>query len=318
MTRPAPDAVTHVALLGTGLIGAGWAALLLARGLHVHAIDPVDGAEGRLRETVAAMWESLQALGHAAGPADLTRLSFAPAPGAALEKVSLVQENAPERLDLKRDLFAEVERWVGADTVLASSTSALLVGDIQTVCAHPSRCIAAHPFNPPHILPLVEVSGGPLTDPDALDWAMSFYAAIGKKPVRLAREIQGHIAGRLGAAMWREAVSLVDQGIATVADIDAAVRHGPGPRWAVSGCHMVYHMGGGAGGIGQYLEHLGDSQQRRWDDLGTPRLGPELRQRIADGVAEEAAGKSVTELVRDRDRRLVAYLTGAPEGGIDR
>ena len=318
MTRPAPDFVTHVALLGTGLIGAGWAALLLARGLHVYAIDPVDGAEGRLRETVAAMWESLQALGQASGPADLSRLSFAPAPGTALEKVSLVQENAPEKLDLKRDLFAEVERWVSADTVLASSTSALLVGDVQTACAHPGRCIAAHPFNPPHILPLVEVSGGPLTDPDTLDWAMSFYEAIGKKPVRLAREIQGHIAGRLGAAMWREAVSLVDQGIATVADIDAAVRHGPGPRWAVSGCHMVYHMGGGAGGIGQYLEHLGDSQQRRWDDLGTPRLGPELRQRIAEGVAEEAAGKPVTELVRDRDRRLVAYLTGAPDGEHDR
>lgn len=309
--RTEPDAIDRVALLGTGLIGAGWAALLLARGIRVHAIDPVDGAAARLRETIAQMWPSLVELNHASGPADLAGLTFADAPGPELDGVGLVQENAPERLDLKRQLFVEVEKWVDADTILASSTSSLLIGDVQTACAHPGRTIAAHPFNPPHILPLVELSGGPLTDPAVLDRAEAFYRAIGKYPVRLAREIQGHIAGRLGAALWREAVSLVDQGIATVADIDAAIRHGPGPRWAVSGCHMVYHMGGGAGGIAHYLEHLGPSQERRWADLGTPKLDADLRARLSDGVADAAAGLSIPELQADRDRRLVAHLCNA-------
>lgn len=312
MPRPDPRSVSRVALVGTGLIGAGWAALMLARGLHVHAIDPVVEAEDRLRTTIVDMWPSLVDLEQVTGPPDLSRLTFAAAPGAELEGIDLVQENAPEKLDLKRSLFSEIERWVSEDTILASSTSALLIGDIQTACARPGRCIAAHPFNPPHILPLVEISGGPSTDPDVLDWAMEFYAAIGKEPVRLARQIEGHIAGRLSAALWREAVSLVDQGIASVSDIDAAIRHGPGPRWAVAGCHLVYHMGGGAGGIEHYLEHLGDSQQRRWDDLGTPRLNADLRQRIVDGIAEEARGRSVADLTRERDEHLIGLLRAAP------
>lgn len=311
MSRPDPHSVSRTALLGTGLIGAGWAALLLAHGLHVHAIDPSPGAEDRLRTTISGMWPSMVKLGQASGPSDMSRLSFAVAPGPELKDVELVQENAPEKLDLKRALFAEVETWIDDDVVLASSTSALLIGDIQTACARPGRCIAAHPFNPPHILPLVEVSGGPLTDPEVLDWAMEFYTAIGKKPVRLARQIEGHIAGRLSAALWREAVSLVDQGIASVADIDAAVRNGPGPRWAVAGCHMVYHMGGGKGGIGHYLDHLGESQQRRWDSLGTPCLDADLKHRLSQGIADAAGERSVKDLSSERDARLVELVLGS-------
>lgn len=303
-----PARVRRVAILGTGLIGAGWAALFLARGLEVHAVDPAPGAEACLRETIAGMWPSLVALGQAEGEPAFSRLSFAAAPGPGLADAVLVQENAPEKLDLKRVLFAEVERFVGSETILASSTSALLIGDIQTACARPSRCIAAHPFNPPHILPLVEVSGGPATDPAALDWAMAFYIWLGKKPVRLAREIEGHIAGRLGAAMWREAISLVEEGIATVADIDAAVRYGPGPRWATTGCHLVYHLGGGPGGIEQYLEHLGDSQQRRWEDLGSPRLTERVRRAIAAGVAAEVGDRDVADLAAERDAKLVELI----------
>jgi 3-hydroxyacyl-CoA dehydrogenase len=303
-----PAMVRRVAILGTGLIGAGWAALFLARGLEVHALDPAPGAEARLRETIAGMWPSLVALGQAEGEPAFGRLSFAAAPGPGLADAVLVQENAPEKLDLKRALFSEVERFVGSEAIIASSTSALLIGDIQTACARPGRCVAAHPFNPPHILPLVEVSGGPATDPAALDWAMTFYTWLGKKPVRLAREIEGHIAGRLGAAMWREAISLVEQGIATVADIDAAVRHGPGPRWATTGCHLVYHLGGGPGGIEQYLEHLGDSQQRRWEDLGSPRLTERLRRTISAGVAAEVGDRNAADLAAERDAKLVELI----------
>ncbi|GAD55352.1 3-hydroxyacyl-CoA dehydrogenase NAD-binding domain-containing protein [Limimaricola cinnabarinus] len=308
MNLPDPSAVTRTAILGTGLIGASWAALFLSRGLHVHAIDPAESAETRLRDTVTEMWPNLVALGHADAPPDFAKLTFAAAPGAELAEVELVQENAPEKLDLKRALLSEIEAWLSPSAVIASSTSALLIGDIQSQARHPGRCIAAHPFNPPHILPLVELSGGPETDDAVLDWAMSFYVAMGKKPVRLRRQIEGHIAGRLGAAMWREAVSLVELGVASVADIDAAVRFGPGPRWAVAGCHMVYHMGGGAGGIGHYLAHLGDSQERRWSSLGTPRLDATLRDRITKGVEEEAGQCSVAELAAERDRRLVEML----------
>lgn len=308
MSMPAPDELERVAILGTGLIGAGWAALFLAKGLRVLAIDPAPAAETQLHETIAAMWPSLRALGLATSEPDPSAVTFAGSTGPALAETQFVQENAPERLGLKRELFAEIERWVAKDTIIASSTSALLIGDIQAACRHPGRCLAAHPFNPPHILPLVEVSGGPQTESAILDWAMDFYGWLGKRPIRLQRQIEGHIAGRLGAALWREAVSLVGQGVASVEEIDAAVRYGPGPRWATSGTHMVYHLGGGSGGIAHYLDHLGDSQQRRWDDLGAPKLDDDLRRKIIEGVIEEAKGRSVTELASERDRRLVDLL----------
>ncbi len=309
MPRTALDKVTEVAIVGTGLIGSSWAALFLATGLKVHAIDPMPDAEVRLRDTIRSMWGSLQELGRTSQPTPpLDALSFSPVPGAELASVQLVQESAPENLGLKQKLLAEIEAWVPAETIIASSTSALLIGDIQAKARHPGRCLAAHPFNPPHILPLVEVSGGPKTDDDVLDWAMSFYEWLGKTPVRLSQQIEGHIAGRLGAAMWREAVSLVDQGVATVADIDAAVRNGPGPRWATTGCHMVYHLGGGDGGMAHYLAHLGASQQRRWDDLGTPTLTEDLCKKLTEGVTQESGGRSIASLMEERDRKLVQIM----------
>lgn len=300
--------IERVAVIGTGLIGAGWATVFLANGLDVLAIDPAPGARDRLLATVSAMWPALVELGRATGEPDFARLAFAETPGPELADVRLVQENAPEKLDLKRGLFAAIERFVAPDTILASSTSALLIGDIQTACAIPKRCVAAHPFNPPHLLPLVEVSGGTLTDPAVLDRAMAFYTFLGKSPVLLQKEIQGHIAGRLGAALYREAVHLVAEGVATVEDIDAAVRNGPGLRWAINGPHMIYHLGGGEGGIRHYLDHLGDSQQRRWDDLGKPVLTAELKESLIAGTLAEAEGASVGDLSEERDRKLIQLL----------
>ena len=300
--------IEKVAVIGTGLIGAAWATVFLAKGLDVLAIDPAPGARDGLEATIRAMWPALVALGDAAGEPDLERLRFAAAPGPDLSGVQLVQENAPEKLEIKRALFAEIERFVAPDTILASSTSALLIGDIQTACQEPSRCLAAHPFNPPHLLPLVEVSGGPLTDPAVIDRALAFYQSLGKAPVRLKKEIQGHIAGRLSAALYREAVHLVAEGIASAADIDAAVRNGPGLRWAAVGPHMTYHLGGGDGGIAFYLDHLGDSQQRRWDDLGTPTLTKALRDKLIEETLHEAKGKSVQALASERDTTLVELV----------
>lgn len=309
MARIEPNKVTKVAIVGTGLIGASWAALFLASGLKVHAIDPAPDAEVRLHDTIRSMWGSLRELGRTSQPTPpLDALSFSPIPGTELASAQLVQESAPEKMEIKQQLLADIEAWVPAETIIASSTSALLIGDIQAKARNPGRCLAAHPFNPPHILPLVEVSGGPKTDDEVLDWAMSFYEWLGKTPVRLSRQIEGHIAGRLGAAMWREAVSLVDQGVATVADIDAAVRNGPGPRWATTGCHMVYHLGGGDGGMANYLAHLGASQQRRWDSLGTPTLTAELCEKLTEGVTQDSGERSIASLVDERDRKLVQIM----------
>ena len=308
MTRPAPEDISHAAIIGTGLIGSAWAALFLAHGIKVLAIDPAADAPARLRQTIATMVPMLEALGLVTPAADFDRVEVVAEPGPQLEPVQFVQENVPENLALKQAILAEVERWLDPSVVIASSTSALKISDIQADCRHPERCLAGHPINPPHLMPLVEVSGGSLSDAASLDWAMRFYARLGKKPVRLRRDIEGHIAGRLSAALWREAVSLVDQGVASVADIDAAVVYGPGLRWATMGPHLTYHLGGGEGGIRHYLEHLGDSQQRRWESLGKPTLSAELKDRIADGVLEEAQARSIEDLALDRDRKLVAAI----------
>lgn len=308
MTRPAPEEVSHAAIIGTGLIGSAWAALFLAHGIKVLAIDPAADAADRLRQTIATMVPMLEELGLVTAAADFDKVEVVAEPGPELERVQFVQENAPENLALKQTILADIERWLDSGVVIASSTSALKISDIQAGCRHPERCVAGHPINPPHLMPLVEVSGGSLSDAATVDWAMRFYARLGKQPVRLQRDIEGHIAGRLSAALWREAVSLVDQGVASVSDIDAAVLYGPGLRWATMGPHLTYHLGGGEGGIRHYLEHLGDSQQRRWESLGKPALTDELKDKIANGVLEEAGERSIEELASDRDRKLVAAI----------
>lgn len=295
-------------MVGTGLIGGAWASLFLARGIEVVAIDPQPDAADRLRRTIATMAPLLDEIGITSESADFGRISVLAQVGAELESVQFVQENVPEDLALKRSVLRDIEAWVDPAIIVASSTSAIRISDIQAGARHPERCVAGHPINPPHLMPLVEVSGGEATDRAAVDWAIGFYAWLGKKPVRLQRDIEGHIAGRLSAALWREAVSLVEQGIASVADIDDAVRYGPGLRWATMGPHLTYHLGGGEGGIRHYLAHLGLSQQKRWEALGTPTLTDDLKEQIAEGVIKEAGGRSIGELTEERDRLIVAGI----------
>ncbi|MCG8561306.1 MAG: 3-hydroxyacyl-CoA dehydrogenase NAD-binding domain-containing protein [Hyphomicrobiales bacterium] len=302
--------IETVAVIGTGLIGSAWTTLFLAHGLKVIAVDPDPDAPGRLRQTIESMAAHLREADLIAHDAeiDTDRVRHVSSPGPELAAARFVQENAPERLELKRELFARLDELTEPDTILASSTTALRVSDIQTACRHPERVIAGHPLNPPHLIPLVEISGGELTDPAALERAAAFYRSIGKVPVCLRRDIEGHIAGRLSAALWREAVHLVEQGIASVEDIDAAVVNGPGLRWAAVGPHMTYHLGGGPGGIADYLEHLGASQERRWASLGTPQLTDEVKRQISDGLNTAANGLSVEALEAERDRSIVSVL----------
>lgn len=291
----------RLAIVGAGLIGASWAALATAHGLAVAAYDPNPQAEPRFRDHVARARSQLAELG-LTGQGEI---SFTTSLADALRGAGFVQENGPENETVKRKLLAEIDALASADAIIASSTSALVRSAIVVDCANPARIVVAHPFNPPHLVPLVELIG---EDAEIVSRAAAFYRRIGRRPVVLNREMPGHIANRLASALYREAVYLVEQGVASVADIDAALCNGPGLRWALMGPHMTYHLGGGEGGIAGYLAHLGPSQVRRWQSLGSPSLDAEVQEKIVEGVAQEAAGRGIAELEQRRDEGLLALL----------
>lgn len=307
MSQAQPEAISRVGVVGTGTIGAGWAALFLAHGLEVTAWDPAPGAEDGLRAAVRDAWPSLERLGLEPG-ADPARLSFAPSLEAAVACAQFVQESAPEREELKVALFAGIDAAAPADAVISTSTSSIPVSRLQIRCRRPGRCVLGHPFNPPHLVPLVEVAGGEATDAAAVERAMAFYRAVGKHPIRLRREIESHIANRLQGALWREAIHLVAEGVGSVADVDACIAYGPGLRWALMGPFLTFHLGGGAGGLEGFFDHFGPHIERGWERLGTPKLTPELRRRIVEGVEAEAGDRDIARLARERDACLVAML----------
>lgn len=306
--------ITRVAVVGTGVIGASWAAWFLAQGLDVDATDPSPGAEARLREAVAQHWPTLERFGLAQG-ASVERLRFHASLEDALREADFVQENGPERLDFKIDLFRRMDAAAPLHAILASSSSGLTVSGMQSGCAHPERVVLGHPFNPPHLIPLVEVIGGERTSADAVERAMAFYAAIGKRPIHVKREVKGHIANRLQAALWREAFHLVEQGVASVADIDTAISQGPGLRWAVMGPFMNLHLSGGAGGIAHVLAHLGGPIEDWWQDLGSPAMTEALKQQVAAGVAAELGERHESELERSRDTLLLNLIRAKAASG---
>jgi len=299
------EGIGKVAVLGTGTIGASWAAYFLSRGLEVSASDPAPGAEAFLRRFVENAWPALEALGLASG-ADPARLSFSPDPVRAVEGAGFVQENGPERLEVKQALFEQVGGALGPDVIISSSSSTLLPTDMQARCPHPERLVLGHPFNPPHLIPLVEVCGGQLTSAEAVDRAVRFYAAAGKRPIRLNKEMPGHVSNRLQAAIWREAAYLVQEGVVDVADVDAAVCQGPGIRWAMMGPILTYHLAGGEGGLRYLLDHIGVAQL--WPELGTPAMTPEFEQRLIDGVRQEIGGRPIPDVASWRDKLLVGVL----------
>jgi carnitine 3-dehydrogenase len=304
---PFDKEVRRIAIVGTGVIGASWAALYLARGFDVIATDPALNAEADLLHYVETAWKTLITLGLSAG-ASPERLKFTRDMKDALSTADFVQENGPERPDFKIKLFADMDDATPPDSIIASSSSGLTMDVIQSGCKRPERCLIGHPFNPPHIIPLVEVVGGAKTSPEAIDQAMAFYASIGKKPIHLLKAFPGHVANRLQAALYREVIYLVQQGVLSVADADIAVSYGPGLRWGVMGPSLQWHVGGGAGGIRHYMEHLMDPLAGLMKALGNPDITGELKQTIVDGVLEEAAGRSVDQLAQEENEVLVGLL----------
>src|SRR4029079_15460953 len=242
------------------------------------------------------------------------RLTFTKDSKEALSKADLVQENGPERPDFKMKLYAEMDEVTPVDSLLASSSSGITPSVIQSKCKHPERVVIGHPFNPPHIIPLVEVVGGSKTAPDAVQQAISFYASLCKTPIHLRKELPGHVANRFQAALYREMPYVIEQGILSVEDTDAAVSYGPGLRWGVMGQSLQWHLGGGEGGIKHFMDHLMDPLAGMMKVLGTPNITPELKQAIIDGVMREAAGRSVDQLAQEENRVLVGLLQLRSEG----
>ena len=301
--------IGRATVVGAGLIGAGWTTTLLARGVRVVATDPADGAHDRLVAAVTAAWPTMRLLGAAEEP-PLDLLSFTADPAEAVADAELVQENGPDDLAVKQRLVAALDAAAPAGALIASSSSNLTPTSIAAACTHhPERVLVGHPFNPVHVVPCVEVVPGERTAPDVAERAMALYAWLGKKPVHVRGEVPGHVVNRLQAALWREAYSLVERGVASVADIDVALSNGPGLRWAVLGPFATQHLSGlGMGGLRHVLAHLGPGTATVWDDLGTVELTPELVERLAAGVDAELAGHDDAALAAARDRLVVGLL----------
>jgi carnitine 3-dehydrogenase len=304
-----------IAIVGTGTIGASWATHFLARGFDVTATDPAPGAEAALRSYVDAAWDAASKAGLSPG-ASRDRLKFTTDMKQAVGDADFVQENAPERHDLKVKLFADIDDAASPNVIIASSSSGITMSDIQAQCRRPERTVIGHPFNPPHVVPLVEVVGGTKTAPQTIDDAMSFYASIGKKPIHLQKELPGHVANRLQTALYREVVYLIQQGVLDVADSDDAVSWGPGLRWGVMGPNLLWHLGGGQGGIQHFMDTLMPGMAAGWSALEAPEFTPELQDEIVKGVLEEAGGRSIDELADERDAMLLGLL--AVRAGRDR
>ena len=311
---PENKQIRNVAIVGTGVIGASWAALYLARNLNVVATDPAPNAETNLRQYIDNAWKDLTVIGLSPN-ASRDRLKFTPDMKQAVSNADLIQENGPERQDFKIKLFADMDAATPPDSIIASSSSGLTMSVMQSACKHPERCVIGHPFNPPHLIPLVEVVAGEKTSPQTVQRAIAFYASIGKKPIHVRKEVVGHVANRLQAALYREIVYLIEQGVLDVADSDAAVSWGPGLRWGVMGPNLLFHLGGGQGGIKHFMEHLSGPLSTWWKDLGKiTDFSPEVKQTIIDGVLKEAGNHSIEELERERDSMLLELLDMRSKG----
>ncbi|MET3905710.1 3-hydroxyacyl-CoA dehydrogenase [Bradyrhizobium sp. S3.3.6] len=300
--------IRRVAIIGTGVIGASWATLFLANGLDVVATDVAPGAEAALKRFVSTAWPAMQRLGLAPG-ASQNRLSFTAALTDAVKDADLVQENGPEKIEFKRTLYRQLDELLHPSVIIASSSSGLTMSEIQSACEmHPERCVIGHPFNPPHLIPLVEIVGGVKTSEATIGRADEFYTSIGQRTVRVNKEMPGHVANRLQAALSREIYYLVAEGVVSAADVDTALSWGPGLRWGVMGGLMLNHLGGGPGGIEHFFQQFTGPMTAWWKTLGSPVLTPEVQKKLIDSVHAEAGSRTIEQLEAERDEVLLGLI----------
>jgi len=301
-----------IGIIGSGLIGAGWAAFYASKGFEVRLFDSDESARQagheRALEYLAFLRDHglLDAEGYHRAVARVTVTDSLPK---AVEDSRLIQESVTERYDVKKDVFRQIDLAAPPDAIVASSSSGLLISELQTVMTYPARSLIAHPFNPPHLIPLVELVSGRQTDPQVLARAKTLYESLGKVPVVLHQEVPGHIANRLQAAVWREAIDLVLKGVASVADVDKALAAGPGIRWALFGPHMIFHLAGSSGGMKYFIDHVGVSFDKLWADMAAwTSLPAETTDALVSGVQEEAGDRPWQEIARWRDEKIVQLL----------
>ncbi len=302
------DRIETAAVLGAGVIGSGWTALFLAAGLEVHVYDPDAEAETKVRNHVSHAWDALSRL-EMTSRGDRSRIVFHGSPEAAVAEAGFVQENVPERIGIKSEMFSRIEPHLKPGAVTASSASGLMLSEMQKGWNDPSGFILGHPFNPPHLIPLVELVANGRTGDGVLERAERFYADVGKVTIRIRREVPAHVSNRLQAALWREAIHLVASGVASVEDIDKAVWAGPGLRWAAMGPNMLFHLGAGEGGMEEFCRRYRDSFHCWWDDLGNARLTDEIAQQLSEGIKDAAGSRSVETLSARRDEMVVGMLS---------
>lgn len=302
--------VSRVAVLGAGVIGASWTALFLASGRDVAVYDPAPDAETKVRNYIETAWPSLEALGLAGSTAP-GEVSFVKTAAEASSQADFIQENVPERLPIKHAIYGEIEPVLSETAIVSSSTSGLTLEALQEGWQNPANFVLGHPFNPPHLIPLVEMTANEKTDPAVLDATEAFYEAIGKVTIRIRKGMPGHVANRLQAAVWREAVFMAVEGVASVEDIDKAMWAGPGLRWAAMGPTTLFHLGAGDGGLQAFCDHFKDTFNGWWDGLGDPRLDEAVIGKLVAGMNEQARGRSPRELSEERDRMLVALQAAA-------
>lgn len=293
-------------LLGTGVIGGGWAARAIHAGIDVLAMDLDPKAEAVIRETVANALPKLQALTEGMSLPSAGTLRFTTDPVEMARQSDFIQENVPEDLDIKRRALATVAEAAASDVIIASSTSGFMPSELQQDLQAAERILVGHPFNPVYLCPLVEIVGGKATSEDAKAAAREFYEEIGMHALIVRREVPGHLSDRLQEAMWREILHSLNDDIATTRELDEAIVYGPGLRWAIMGMNQIYMLGGGEGGARHFMKQFGPALEWPWTHLKAPPLTDEIIDRFADGVEEQAQGRSVRELEAIRDECMVA------------
>jgi 3-hydroxyacyl-CoA dehydrogenase len=300
--------IRRIAVIGTGAIGASWTALFLAKGLEVVATDVAPNAQAALKRFIESAWPALKRLGLADG-ASQSRVSFTTDLVTAVKDADLIQENGPERIEFKKKLYGQLDELLPAEVIIASSSSGLTMSEIQSACAsHPERCVIGHPFNPPHLVPLVEIVGGAKTSEETIQRVANFYTALGKRTVRLRKEVPGHVANRLQAALSREVYHLVSEGVVSASDVDTALSWGPGLRWGLMGSLLLNHLGGGQGGIEHFFEQFAGPMTAWWKVLGQPVLTTEVQKKLVESVREEVGERSIEELATVRDEMLLELI----------
>lgn len=304
-----PDQIKTVAVLGTGSVGASWITLFLAHGYRVQAFDPAPDAEKKTHDFVWNAWPALVKLDIASSSSPpLELVSFFASAVEAATGADVIQENVPEKPDVKNPILEAVSKITGPDVPIISSTGGIPPSQLQSVCRHPERVVVVHPFNPTHLMPLVEIVGGSQSSKEVIEWAVSLASHLGKVPIRLNQEASGHMTNRLQFALIREAVACLLDGTATAQDIDNAIRYGLGPRWAIMGCFMSLELAGGAGGVRSILSHAASAIEEWWTPKPQPRLTPDVIDRLSEAGNEVTRERPLSDWIQWRDEQLLEVL----------